>query len=699
LTPGYIVYEYDVADVQAWVDSIDFNVYLYEDPNSGKLTYAARGGVNEICQPLNPVDEAPFSELYLKTELADRTAREWLPCNNPPNQSVQLASCVNIDAGCGGLLVRPDLEAAGDDGAGLKFWSCNNLLNDEWISLRRFDGESYPFNTVNTPDKQIFQVPYDDRHYISVWGCDRIGQQIDERRAITGYMQIEFQFAGEESLGRCCFTEETEDGYNTCQDLTQQECEEKNGLWSAGITCDDLPCEIGEYSCFDAPPDNNEPDSEWVLQDDKCHKTEEECAEECGKCWQCYAQYLKPPVPDVGCGVSANGYEYKLPKSIRLKTFLTVGEIVQPGVNAQYDVADVQAWVDSLDFKVFLYEDPNSGKLTYRARGGTDAGCEDMPPAAGESAFYQSPFLVDLIGQDYPRCNSPGFNTGVRRSCVNIDASCDSLSVRPDVGPYGTANSGLYFYSCTSITGVDSVQWLRLDPEQFFPADTPDKQLFKVVYDNRHWITLNLCPPFNQELRAITGYLQIEFQFETEESLGRCCFTEETEDGYDTCQDLTKQECEEKNGLWSAGIACDDKPCEIVTHSCFEEPPDNNEPDSEWVLQDDKCHKIEEECAENCPPEETPPGGGRTMPTKTIGPGTHLKNMLKWFNIHAKEKGCKCAHMEKKMNQGPQWCRDHMQEILDHLAKEASRRKLPFIRLAAEKMVDLAIRKAEKDSA
>ena len=82
---------------------------------------------------------------------------------------------------------------------------------------------------------------------------------------------------------------------------------------------------------------------------------------------------------------------------------------------------------------------------------------------------------------------------------------------------------------------------------------------------------------------------------------------------------------------------------------------------------------------------------------KTIGPGTHLANLLKWFNIHAKEKGCGCKSMEKKMNRGgPQWCRDHKEEILAHLEKEAKKRKLPFIKLAASKLIDLAIRRSER---
>ena len=88
------------------------------------------------------------------------------------------------------------------------------------------------------------------------------------------------------------------------------------------------------------------------------------------------------------------------------------------------------------------------------------------------------------------------------------------------------------------------------------------------------------------------------------------------------------------------------------------------------------------------------------MPQTKTGPGTELSNLLKWFNIHAKEKGCGCKSMQKKMDKGgPQWCRDHKEEILAHLEKEAKKRKLPFVRLAAGKLVDLAIRRAERDSA
>ena len=84
------------------------------------------------------------------------------------------------------------------------------------------------------------------------------------------------------------------------------------------------------------------------------------------------------------------------------------------------------------------------------------------------------------------------------------------------------------------------------------------------------------------------------------------------------------------------------------------------------------------------------------MTTKTGGPGTELASMLKAWGIHPKEKGCGCKSMQKKMDRGAQWCRDHKEEILAHLEKEANKRKLPFLKLAASKLIDLAIRRSER---
>ena len=82
---------------------------------------------------------------------------------------------------------------------------------------------------------------------------------------------------------------------------------------------------------------------------------------------------------------------------------------------------------------------------------------------------------------------------------------------------------------------------------------------------------------------------------------------------------------------------------------------------------------------------------------QTAGPGTQMKNMLGWVGIRAKEKGCKCRHWQVKMDRwGADGCRLHREEILDHLAKEAKKRGLPFVKLAASKLVELAIRRAER---
>jgi hypothetical protein len=97
------------------------------------------------------------------------------------------------------------------------------------------------------------------------------------------------------------------------------------------------------------------------------------------------------------------------------------------------------------------------------------------------------------------------------------------------------------------------------------------------------------------------------------------------------------------------------------------------------------------------PCDDTTPPGGRTMTTTTGGPGTELKRLLGSFGIQSKEKGCGCRSMQKKMDK-PGWVVSHKKEIIDHLAAEAKKRRLPFIRLAAEKLVDLAIRRAKKNS-
>lgn len=92
--------------------------------------------------------------------------------------------------------------------------------------------------------------------------------------------------------------------------------------------------------------------------------------------------------------------------------------------------------------------------------------------------------------------------------------------------------------------------------------------------------------------------------------------------------------------------------------------------------------------------------GPRHPPPKPpSGPGTELKRLLRWLFLGT-TLGCGCNAMATKMNQwGPDGCRENMDAILDHMAKEAKKRKLPFIRVGARRLVLLAIRRAErKDS-
>lgn len=81
---------------------------------------------------------------------------------------------------------------------------------------------------------------------------------------------------------------------------------------------------------------------------------------------------------------------------------------------------------------------------------------------------------------------------------------------------------------------------------------------------------------------------------------------------------------------------------------------------------------------------------------RPVGPGDRLHWLLKRFGIKYTE-GCTCKAMQLQMNEwGPKGCREHMDKILDHMAKEAKRRNLPFLRSGAKILVRLAIRQSER---
>ena len=76
----------------------------------------------------------------------------------------------------------------------------------------------------------------------------------------------------------------------------------------------------------------------------------------------------------------------------------------------------------------------------------------------------------------------------------------------------------------------------------------------------------------------------------------------------------------------------------------------------------------------------------------TDGPGSELKAILaNTFGVKAKP-GCRCNRHVKKMNElGADWCEQNIETIVNWLEEEAKKRKLPFIRLAASKLVKFAI--------
>ena len=141
------------------------------------------------------------------------------------------------------------------------------------------------------------------------------------------------------------------------------------------------------------------------------------------------------------------------------------------------------------------------------------------------------------------------------------------------------------------------------------------------------------------------------------------------------------QDCSDPLARWTPRETCADNPCDITepeTHQCFDAPPD----EEGWLPIGGK-HADEATCQAACP-SDTPPPGGRTMPTtKTTGPGTELKNTLASWGIHPKKSGgCKCKDMEVKMNRLGSACKEpkNLQMIVDHLQAEAKKRNLPFVR-------------------
>lgn len=80
------------------------------------------------------------------------------------------------------------------------------------------------------------------------------------------------------------------------------------------------------------------------------------------------------------------------------------------------------------------------------------------------------------------------------------------------------------------------------------------------------------------------------------------------------------------------------------------------------------------------------------------GPGTELKALLSKIGIKSSPT-CSCNKRAKIMDEkGCAWCEENIQEIVGWLKEEHAKRKsiIPFIPLAVEQVVKLAIRRARK---
>ena len=119
-------------------------------------------------------------------------------------------------------------------------------------------------------------------------------------------------------------------------------------------------------------------------------------------------------------------------------------------------------------------------------------------------------------------------------------------------------------------------------------------------------------------------------------------------------------------------------------------------PGAGWSLKEEGFEGYKE-CDDNCRTitrtKEEP------VATKTTGPGTELSKMLSAWGIKESAK-CSCKKMSRLMDGWGAACatEPHLTTIIDHLQKEAKKRKLPFVRTLAKALVLRAVRRSENQS-
>ena len=61
------------------------------------------------------------------------------------------------------------------------------------------------------------------------------------------------------------------------------------------------------------------------------------------------------------------------------------------------------------------------------------------------------------------------------------------------------------------------------------------------------------------------------------------------------------------------------------------------------------------------------------------GVGTELRKIFRWWGFRPTD-SCKCSALRKQYDtQGPQWCQEHITEIVDEILEESQKRKRDMI--------------------
>lgn len=89
----------------------------------------------------------------------------------------------------------------------------------------------------------------------------------------------------------------------------------------------------------------------------------------------------------------------------------------------------------------------------------------------------------------------------------------------------------------------------------------------------------------------------------------------------------------------------------------------------------------------------------KTLEMHPNGPGTILSSLLSSIGITSTP-NCKCRQRAITMNEnGPDWCEQNIDTILEWLKEEANKRQLPFIQTIARLLVNRAIRISRQELA